>query len=438
MKTATVDTLSTTGALLNQERLTYGYDATGIRVSALDQVDSNGDGTWDQQIQTEYLNDPRNFTGYSQVLHETHTDVTTGRVTKVIDYTIGLDGIAQNLTTYANGQLLSRVTDIFGHDGHGSVRALTDITAAIAQLYMYDAYGKMLAIFDGAGQLISTNAANALTTLLYSGQQFDSDIGMQYLRARYYDPAAGRFHQLDPFFGDIQNPESFHKYAYVLNNPIDLTDPSGRIPKTPALGRAVHTFIIADYLAHPIPGLLRFGDVKVATIANALNPALGLPGLAPNGDEPDLVEVTPVPGAGIVAELKPVNLTIITWADLVLPAWQWGLGVTAYPGLRPWPGFTNPAVPPGYTLWTINNGVPGAIIYDFFNIPQPNPWPILDPLNVILNISFMTAAAYMVYQMHLAFTIAKPVQVLAKIPQAVGVNQELEKDTADAIMIDTL
>jgi hypothetical protein len=191
--------------------------------------------------------------------------------------------------------------------------------------------------------------------------------------------------------------------------------------------------------------------------------------LAPNGDEPDLVEVTPVPGAGIVAELKPVNLTIITWADLVtmspanlalvaaaeawavadatgyvadlnrvLPAWQWGLGVTAYPGLRPWPGFTNPAVPPGYTLWTINNGVPGAIIYDFFNIPQPNPWPILDPLNVILNISFMTAAAYMVYQMHLAFTIAKPVQVLAKIPQAVGVNQELEKDTADAIMIDTL
>jgi RHS repeat-associated protein len=64
---------------------------------------------------------------------------------------------------------------------------------------------------------------------LYSGEQFDSKIGQQYLRARYYDPATGRFNRLDPFFGNLNDPQSLHKYLYTCGDPITYTDPNGEM-----------------------------------------------------------------------------------------------------------------------------------------------------------------------------------------------------------------
>jgi RHS repeat-associated protein len=65
---------------------------------------------------------------------------------------------------------------------------------------------------------------------LYSGEQFDSKIGQQYLRARYYDPATGRFNRLDPFFGNLNDPQSLHKYLYTHADPVNGIDPSGEVP----------------------------------------------------------------------------------------------------------------------------------------------------------------------------------------------------------------
>ncbi len=82
-------------------------------------------------------------------------------------------------------------------DSHGSVRILTDMAAAISQMFLYDAWGQMLAIFNGAGVLQSggngsyADATLAATILLYSGEQFDIRIGQQYLRERIYDARTG-------------------------------------------------------------------------------------------------------------------------------------------------------------------------------------------------------------------------------------------------------
>jgi RHS repeat-associated protein len=62
---------------------------------------------------------------------------------------------------------------------------------------------------------------------LYSGEQFDAKIGQQYLRARYYDPATGRFNRLDPFFGNQLDPQSLHNYLYAHVDPVNGIDPSG-------------------------------------------------------------------------------------------------------------------------------------------------------------------------------------------------------------------
>ena len=65
-----------------------------------------------------------------------------------------------------------------------------------------------------------------MTSHLYSGEQTDPT-GLQYLRARYYDPAIGRFNRLDPFAGNFEDPQSLHKYLYCHADPINGIDPSG-------------------------------------------------------------------------------------------------------------------------------------------------------------------------------------------------------------------
>jgi len=60
----------------------------------------------------------------------------------------------------------------------------------------------------------------------FTGEQNDAN-GLEYLRARYYDPALGRFLSRDPFGGLVAVPQSLNRYAYVLNNPVNWIDPWG-------------------------------------------------------------------------------------------------------------------------------------------------------------------------------------------------------------------
>jgi len=69
--------------------------------------------------------------------------------------------------------------------------------------------------------------ANAATSLLYTGEMYDSSASMYYLRARWYDAATGRFNRIDPFAGNTQDPQSLHKYLYCHANPVNITDRSG-------------------------------------------------------------------------------------------------------------------------------------------------------------------------------------------------------------------
>ncbi len=61
----------------------------------------------------------------------------------------------------------------------------------------------------------------------FAGEQFDADLGQYFLRARYYNPEVGRFHNRDTFEGRGKDPETLHKYTYVSNNPVNGIDPSG-------------------------------------------------------------------------------------------------------------------------------------------------------------------------------------------------------------------
>ena len=95
----------------------------------------------------------------------------------------------------------------YGYDGHGNVRFLTNNAGTMTDSYTYDAFGLPIA----------TSGATP-NNYLYSGEQYDSALGAYYLRARYYNPATGRFLTMDPYPGNMVVPATLHKYAYTGDN----------------------------------------------------------------------------------------------------------------------------------------------------------------------------------------------------------------------------
>ena len=115
----------------------------------------------------------------------------------------------------------------FIKDGLGSITDITNDEGFKVQHYEYSAYGELKAITDASGVDISQNPILD-PHFTYTGREFDTESGLYYYRARYYDSKIGRFLQVDPDSGKMINPIThINKHAYVGNNPINLIDPSG-------------------------------------------------------------------------------------------------------------------------------------------------------------------------------------------------------------------
>ena len=67
----------------------------------------------------------------------------------------------------------------------------------------------------------------------YTGEWWDADAELLYLRARWYQPEVGRFASPDRHLGNVHVPLDLHRYIYVRNNPVLFTDPSGLAPLIP-------------------------------------------------------------------------------------------------------------------------------------------------------------------------------------------------------------
>ena len=61
----------------------------------------------------------------------------------------------------------------------------------------------------------------------YTGKERDAESGNDYFGARYFKSNMGRFMSPDPVGGSLLNPQTLNKYAYVINNPLTNTDPTG-------------------------------------------------------------------------------------------------------------------------------------------------------------------------------------------------------------------
>lgn len=99
-------------------------------------------------------------------------------------------------------------------DGLGSPVARSDSSRAILNRSRFEPFG--------------ATAAGATGAIGFTGHSNAADLGLVYMVARYYDPAAGRFLSTDPALTDAKNGTNFSRYAYANNNPYKYIDPDGR------------------------------------------------------------------------------------------------------------------------------------------------------------------------------------------------------------------
>ena len=104
------------------------------------------------------------------------------------------------------------------HPDHlGSPQAGTAETGTIAFREQYTPFGEAL-----VGHAANDNQSG------FTGHIKDSDTGLNYMQARYYDPNIGRFLSIDPVtFMDTGDTVQFNRYAYANNDPVNMLDPDG-------------------------------------------------------------------------------------------------------------------------------------------------------------------------------------------------------------------
>ena len=173
----------------NGDIIQYQYDADGNRVAEI----VNG-------LETRFrLDDGQQF---SEIIEEYAPDG-TAKVT----YTFGNDLISQANSgniTYQHG------------DAQGTVKAITNNLGNLTGEIAYDAFGRVL-----------SQTGTTSITHQYTGEQFDVETELTYLRARYYDAEVGRFLSRDAFEGFPNRPLTQNQYSYTENDPVNGTDPSG-------------------------------------------------------------------------------------------------------------------------------------------------------------------------------------------------------------------
>jgi len=188
-----------------------------------------GDGVWTYGFDTEnhLLTASKTGTSASFVYDPMHrqSQKTVGSTKsryiysgwqRIADYN-GTSGALQNRYVYGVGmdEPLIRVTSagvltFLHHDKMGSIVGVSSASGAIANKNKFSPFGEI--------------ATLAGTTFGFTGQRYDSELGLHYFKRRYMSMKLGRFLQPDPIG---YTGEDFNLYTYVENSPLKFVDPMG-------------------------------------------------------------------------------------------------------------------------------------------------------------------------------------------------------------------
>jgi RHS repeat-associated protein len=119
---------------------------------------------------------------------------------------------------YSGGALLAKIESsatTYYHPEHLSNRLMTDANGNITGQRGHYPFGE------------TWYESGTATKLKFTSYERDAESGNDFAMARYHVNRLGRFSAPDPLAGSTANPQSLNRYAYTLNDPVNLTDPSG-------------------------------------------------------------------------------------------------------------------------------------------------------------------------------------------------------------------
>ncbi len=127
----------------------------------------------------------------------------------------------------------------FHLDHLGTPRLITDQNRAQVAYHVYYPFGEEATPFNqDAERMKFTGHERDLASAAGAGDDLD------YMHERFFNPLNSRFETLDPVLGDPTLPQSWNRFSYVLNNPLELIDPSGMSASPPPIGDSP----VADYI----------------------------------------------------------------------------------------------------------------------------------------------------------------------------------------------
>jgi len=201
------------------ETWTYGYDNQNHMVWAKDSATDGGTVTTLATYVYDALGNRLEKDVWTQ---QSGTTTTTRFGYDGVEVWVDLSGGNALQTRYIHGdaadQLFARISAAgtaawYLTDRLGSVRDIVNNSGAVIDHLDY----------DGFGNATETQAGNG-DRYKWTGREFDSETGLQYNRARYFDPHAGRWQNQDP---TGFNAGDTNLYRYVGNSPLMARDPSG-------------------------------------------------------------------------------------------------------------------------------------------------------------------------------------------------------------------
>ncbi|VEN74598.1 conserved hypothetical protein [Candidatus Desulfarcum epimagneticum] len=169
---------------------------------------------------------------------------------------------------YAEGQLAAIYKRVDGHadetrylhrDSLGSIDTVTNGLGDVEEKMAYAPFGSPRSV-DGQ----PVNFSLSFTNRGFTGHEHIDDMGIIHMNGRVYDPEIGRFLSPDSFIQDIYSSQSFNRYTYCLNNPLQFTDPSGHF--IDILIRAISGAVFGGVMA-----AINGGDILEGMITGAVS-----------------------------------------------------------------------------------------------------------------------------------------------------------------------
>ena len=204
----------------SSEDICFTYDAYGRRLTKTYTYDPGEDYSGDfltgSTTTYTYDNSGRLIREHRTEIYSESSDVTREFVylydeSNVIGFVYTLNGTPSSYYYLRNLQ--------------GDVIGIYDVFGVKVCGYAYDAFGNCSIVYGSSNDLAYVNP------IRYRGYYFDSETGLYYLNARYYNPEWRRFISPDDTaYLDPESANGLNLYAYCGNDPINYCDPSGHFP----------------------------------------------------------------------------------------------------------------------------------------------------------------------------------------------------------------